>query len=286
LFLFRCPTAGKSIEGSFLDEHLAGDSTGAEVTYGIQGRVVVITGGGNGIGQGTALLFGREGAKVAVVDVDEAGGHETERLIANEGGQAFFVSADVSRDDEVKAMVNKVVQTYSRIDILFANAAIQLSRSVAETEEREWDRLHAVNLKGVFLCCKYALAVMQKQKKGAIVITSSGHANVTYPNCSAYAATKGALVAFMRGVALDYAADGIRANCVLPGTTDTRLVRNYIRDSSNPDATRRHLLDRIPLGHFATPEDIGRAVVFLASDHAAFITGTSLIVDGGQLAQG
>ncbi len=260
--------------------------TGAKLTYGLQDRVVVITGGGNGIGQGTALLFSREGSRVVVVDVDEAGGRQTERLIANEGGQAFFVCADVSRDDDVKMLMGRVAQTQGRIDVLFANAAIQLSKSVAETEEGDWDRLHAVNLKGVFLCCKYAVPVMQKQKKGAIVITSSGHANVTYPNCSAYAATKGALVAFMRGVALDYGGDGIRANCVLPGTTDTRLVQNYIRDSSDPDATQRRLLDRIPLGRFASPEDIGRAVVFLASDHAAFITGTSLIVDGGQLAQG
>jgi len=260
--------------------------TGAKLTYGIQDRVVIITGGGNGIGQGTALLFSREGARVVVVDVDEAGGRQTERLIANEGGHGFFVCADVSRDEDVKTLMGRVAQTQGGIDVLFANAAIQLSKSVAETEERDWDRLHAVNLKGVFLCCKYAVPVMQKQKKGAIVITSSGHANVTYPNCSAYAATKGALVAFMRGVALDYAADGIRANCVLPGTTDTRLVRNYIHESSDPNATRRRLLDRIPLGRFAKPEDIGRAVVFLASDHAAFITGTSLIVDGGQLAQG
>ena len=127
---------------------------------------------------------------------------------------------------------------------------------------------------------------MRRQGKGSIVITSSGHANITYPNCSAYAATKGALVAFMRGVALDYAADGIRANCVLPGTTDTRLVQQYIRDSGDPEDTRKRLIERIPLHRFATPEDIGRAVLFLASDHAAFITGTSLIVDGGQLARG
>jgi meso-butanediol dehydrogenase / (S,S)-butanediol dehydrogenase / diacetyl reductase len=256
------------------------------LTYGMQERVVVITGGGNGIGQGAALLFSREGARVVVVDIDEAGGNQTQGLIANEGGKALFFRVDVSREGEVRAMVDSVARTCGRIDILFANAAIQLSRSVVDTQEHEWDRLHDVNLKGVFLCCKYAVAVMQKQKKGAIVITSSGHANVTYPNCSAYAATKGALVAFMRGVALDYASDGIRANCVLPGTTDTRLVQGYINDSSDPEATRRRLIDRIPLKRFATPEDIGRAVVFLASDHAAFITGTSLIVDGGQLAQG
>jgi NAD(P)-dependent dehydrogenase (short-subunit alcohol dehydrogenase family) len=255
------------------------------VTYGFHDKVAVITGAGNGIGRGTALLFSREGARVVIIDIDEAAGRQTEHTIVDEGGQALFVRADVSRDGDVKAMVERATQNWGRIDVLFANAAIQLSKPLMDTQEEEWDRLHAVNLKGVFLCCKHVIEVMRKQKKGAIVITSSGHANVTYPNWSAYAATKGALVAFMRGVALDYAADGIRANCVLPGTTDTRLVQGYINESSDPGATRRHLIDRIPLKRFATPEDIGRAVLFLASDHAAFITGTSLIVDGGQLAQ-
>jgi NAD(P)-dependent dehydrogenase (short-subunit alcohol dehydrogenase family) len=259
---------------------------GARVTYGFTTRVVIVTGAGNGIGQGTARLFAAEGARVVVADVDEQAGRQTSELISRENGQALFVQVDVSQESEVERLMDHVLQTYGRIDVLFANAAIQLTRSVVETGEQEWDRLHAVNLKGVFLCCKHAIPSMRRQGKGSIVITSSGHANITYPNCSAYAATKGALVAFMRGVALDYAADGIRANCVLPGTTDTRLVQQYIRDSGDPEDTRKRLIERIPLHRFATPEDIGRAVLFLASDHAAFITGTSLIVDGGQLARG
>jgi NAD(P)-dependent dehydrogenase (short-subunit alcohol dehydrogenase family) len=258
----------------------------AKVTYGMQDRVIIITGAGNGIGQGTALLFSREGGRVVVADIDKTAGERTQRAIVDEGGKALFLQVDVSRGDEVKAMVASVVKSWGRIDILFANAAVQLSKPLGETEEREWDRLHDVNLKGVFLCCKHVMPIMQQQRKGSIVITSSGHANVTYPNWSAYAATKGALVSFMRSVALEYAADGIRVNCVLPGATDTRLVRTFIEESPEPEATRRRLIDRIPLKRLATPEDIGRAVVFLASDHAAFITGTSLIVDGGQLAQG
>ena len=127
---------------------------------------------------------------------------------------------------------------------------------------------------------------MQRQKQGAIVISSSGHAFATYPNCSAYAATKGGELAYMRGLALDYAKDGIRVNCIIPGATDTRLVRGYIEDSSNPEETRKRLLGSIPMGRLAKPEDVARGVLFLASDFASYVTGTSLAVDGGLLAQG
>jgi NAD(P)-dependent dehydrogenase (short-subunit alcohol dehydrogenase family) len=129
------------------------------------------------------------------------------------------------------------------------------------------------------------LPVMCKQRNGAIIITSSGHAFATYPNFSAYAATKGGELAFMRAVALDYARYGIRANCVIPGATETRLVNQYIDESENPEQTRSRLLDSIPLRRLARPEDIARAVLFLASDFASYITGTSLAVDGGLLAQ-
>jgi meso-butanediol dehydrogenase/(S,S)-butanediol dehydrogenase/diacetyl reductase len=254
--------------------------------WNMQGKLVVVTGAGNGIGRGTARLFSKEGAIVVLVDVDEAAGHDTQREITQEGGQALFLQVDVSRSEEVAKMAETVLKLHGHIDVLFANAAVQLSCPAADTEEQDWDRLHAINLKGVFLCCKHVIPAMRKQGKGAIVITSSGHALVTYPNCSAYASTKGALVALTRGLALDYASAGIRVNCVLPGTTDTRLVRDYIESSSDPQTTRHRLIERIPLGRFATPEDIGRAVLFLASDYASFITGTNLIVDGGQLAQG
>jgi NAD(P)-dependent dehydrogenase (short-subunit alcohol dehydrogenase family) len=141
-------------------------------------------------------------------------------------------------------------------------------------------------MKGVFLTCKYTIPVMQRQKKGAIVISSSGHAFATYPNCSAYAATKGGELAYMRGLALDYAKDGIRANCIIPGATDTRLVHGYIQDSPNPEETRQRLLGSIPMGRLAKPEEVARGVLFLASDFASYITGTSLSVDGGLMAQG
>jgi len=251
-----------------------------------EGKVVVITGAGSGIGRGAALLFAREGAKVVVIDWDAPAGEETSRLIATQGGEGFFLKADISASSEVQQAVVASVTRYGRIDVLFANAAVQSNKPVVETTEEDWERLHRVNLKGTFLCCKYVIPVMQKQRSGSIVISSSGHAFVTYPSSSAYAATKGGLVAFMRGVALDYAAEGIRVNCVVPGATDTPLLRNYLKVCPNPQAEEKRIIDSIPLRRFATPEDIAKAVRFLASSDAAYITGTWLAVDGGLMAQG
>jgi NAD(P)-dependent dehydrogenase (short-subunit alcohol dehydrogenase family) len=251
-----------------------------------EGKVVVITGAGSGIGRGAALLFAREGAKVVVIDWDAPAGEETSRLIATKGGEGVFLEADISASSEVQQAVAAIVTRYGRIDVLFANAAVQSNKPVVETTEEDWERLHRVNLKGTFLCCKYVIPVMQQQRSGSIVISSSGHAFVTYPSSSAYAATKGGLVAFMRGVALDYAAEGIRVNCVVPGATDTPLLRNYLNVCPNPQAEEKRIIDSIPLRRFATPEDIAKAVRFLASSDAAYITGTWLAVDGGLMAQG
>jgi NAD(P)-dependent dehydrogenase (short-subunit alcohol dehydrogenase family) len=255
------------------------------VDWGLKNKVVVITGAANGIGRATADVFAAEGAVVVLADVDHALAETASRDIEAAGGKAWAVQCDVSRGDSVKAMVEAVVQRFARIDVVHANAAIQINKEAIAVTEEEWDRLHGVNLKGVFLTCKYVIPVMQRQKKGAIVISSSGHAFATYPNSSAYAATKGGELAYMRGLALDYAKDGIRVNCIIPGATDTRLVRGYIEDSANPEETRKKLLESIPMRRLANPEEVGRGGLFLASDFANYITGTSLAVDGGLLAQ-
>lgn len=253
--------------------------------WGIQNKVVIITGGANGIGRATANVFAAEGAVVVLADVDYGLAGHAAREIEATGGKAWAVWCDVSRVESVSAMVEGVVQRFARIDVVHANAAIQINKEAIAVTEEEWDRLHGVNLKGVFLTCKYVIPVMQRQNKGAIIISSSGHAFATYPNSSAYAATKGGELAYMRGLALDYAKDGIRVNCIIPGATDTRLVRGYIEDSSNPEETRRRLLESIPMRRLAKPEEVAQGVLFLASDFAAYITGTSLAVDGGLLAQ-
>ena len=253
--------------------------------WGLKDKVVVITGAANGIGRATAAVFAAEGATVVLADIDYALAEKGAGEIESAGGKAWAVRCDVSRGESVKAMVDAIVQRFSRIDIAHANAAVQINKEAIAVTEEEWDRLHGVNLKGVFLTCKYIIPVMQIQRKGAIVISSSGHAFATYPNSSAYAATKGGELAYMRGLALDYAKDGIRVNCIIPGATDTRLVRGYIESASDPEQTRKKLMDSIPMGRLARPEEVGRGVLFLASDFAGYITGTSLAVDGGLLAQ-
>ena len=248
-------------------------------------KVVIITGGANGIGRATAELFAAQGARVVVADIETEPAEQVAREIAQKGGAALAVECDVSNRQSVQEMVRGVVERFGRVDVLHANAAVQINKAAIEISEEEWDLLHRVNLKGVFLVCKYVIPIMREQKKGAIIITSSGHAFATYQNCSAYAATKGGELAYMRGLALDYARDGIRANCVIPGATDTRLVQGYIDDSNDPQETRRRLLASIPLERLAKPRDIAQAVLFLASEYADYITGTSLTVDGGLLAQ-
>ena len=253
--------------------------------WGMEDKVVVITGAAHGIGRATAAVFSAEGAIAILADIEHAAAAEAAREIVAGGGKACAIDCNVSQGESVRRMVAFVMERFGRIDVLHANAAIQINKEAVEISEEEWDSLHGVNLRGVFLTCKHVIPVMRTQRKGAIVITSSGHAFATYPNCSAYAATKGGELAYMRGLALDYARDGIRVNCVIPGATDTRLVQGYINDSENPDETRKRLLESIPLRRLATPEEIGRAVLFLASDYAGYITGTSLAVDGGLLAQ-
>jgi meso-butanediol dehydrogenase/(S,S)-butanediol dehydrogenase/diacetyl reductase len=254
--------------------------------WNLEGRTAIVTGAGNGIGRGTAELLATAGARVVVADIEESAASEVCASITTAGGMAIPFVADLSSPPEAQAMIDTALAAFGSVDILFANAAIQMVKPAAEMTDAEWDRLMAVNLKAVFLCCRAAIAPMKAARRGSIVITSSGHAFATYPGFSAYAATKGGAVAFMRGLALDYGPDGIRSNCVIPGATDTRLLQAYFAESSDPAAARSQMERSIALRRLATPTDIGKAVLFLASDHSSYITGTCLAVDGGLMAQG
>ncbi|OGO35467.1 MAG: hypothetical protein A2147_04740 [Chloroflexi bacterium RBG_16_57_8] len=247
----------------------------------LKDKVAVVTGAGSGIGRAIAELFGREGAKVVVADITDESGRETARLIENEGGQALFVHADVSRSDEVKAMVTATVQTYGRLDIVVNNAAyMHDSRersSVTGTTEEEWDLSMGVTLDGVFRVSKYALPEMIKGGGGAIVNVASIVAAVVVPNLAAYCTAKAGMVQLTKSLALDYGAANIRANAVCPGIIATPGSAPELED---PDR-RRFLLSRTILDRPGLPEEVAYAALFLASEESSYVTGSVLMVDGG-----
>jgi NAD(P)-dependent dehydrogenase (short-subunit alcohol dehydrogenase family) len=250
----------------------------------LAGKVALITGGGSGIGRATALLFARDGAAVAVVDLDGARAQVVAREIDAEGGQALAVRCDVSQAADCQRAVQETVAAFGRLDILFNNAGIIRRASVLELTEEEWDRAMAVNVKSVFLLSRYAIPIMAQGGGGAIVNTGSGWGLVGGRNAVSYCASKGAVVNMTRAMALDHAGQNIRVNCVCPGDTDTGMLRSEAQQlGAATEAFLAEAADR-PLRRIGKPEDIAQAVLYLASEASSFVTGTTLVVDGGGLA--
>jgi NAD(P)-dependent dehydrogenase (short-subunit alcohol dehydrogenase family) len=250
------------------------------------GRVALVTGGASGIGRVTAQIFAREGAKVIVAtDANIKGGEETVETIKKAGGEAAFVKCDVSIASDVEALVAKCVTLYGRLDYAFNNAGIgpDVKRvpvvNIVDCPEEIWDRTIAINLKGVFLCMKYEMRQMLKQKYGVIVNTSSVGALKPVPGFCAYNASKSGLLGLTKTAALEGAASGIRVNTILPGPTDRTLLFKYLTGAS-PEV-KQEMMNMIPLKRVAQPEDMAEAVVWLCSDEASFITGHVMPVDGG-----
>ena len=239
-------------------------------------KVAVVTGGASGIGRACAVAFAREGAKVAVVDRSPEIGRETVALIGERGGEAVFLQADVTEEEQVQTAMAQAAEILGGIDVLHCNAGVAVRKRVSEQDVEGWDRCMAVNVRGVFLSSKYALPYML-DKGGSIVHTSSVTGIVGVRSRAAYSATKGAIVALTRNMALDYARYHIRVNCVCPGFTRTPLLDALLED---PEKVGR-LVKLHPLGRLGTPEDIASAVLFLASEQASWITGQALAVDGG-----
>lgn len=247
----------------------------------LDGKVAIITGAGSGIGRATALLFAREGARVVVADVVEAAGRETVAQIEASGGEAAFVRVDVSQAAEVENMVRVAVDRFGGLDVLFNNAGLTIPAMVTETSEEVWDKSIDVNLKGVMLGCKYAIPEMLKRGGGAIINTASMLGLVASPRQAPYSAAKGGVVLLTKQVAIDYAHANIRVNCICPSEVNTPMHRKFIEETPDPEATRRRLLERIPLNRVAEPEELASVALFLASADSSYITGVALPVDGG-----
>jgi NAD(P)-dependent dehydrogenase (short-subunit alcohol dehydrogenase family) len=246
-------------------------------------KVCVITGGGSGIGRATALLFAQEGAQLVVADKRNAQAVVTE--CADKGAQAMAVEADVAVAADVRRMIEAAVERFRRLDVLINNAGYGITGSVVDTDEEAWDALMAVNVRGVFLCSKYAIPVMKRSGGGTIVNTASVVAAVGIGNRAAYCASKGAVAALTRAIAIDHVGDGIRCNAIAPGTIDTPYFDDIVRKSADAAATRKALAARQLLGRLGTPEEIAAGILFLASDESRFATGTILTLDGGMTAQ-
>lgn len=245
------------------------------------GKTAIITGGGGGIGRATAIRFAKEGARVAVADIDSAIGEETVRLIKEEGGEALFVKTDVTDSEQIKALINTTTNTFGALHIMFNNAGVGNSEVLSvDLSEDEWDRVIDINLKGVFLGIKYAVPELIKAGGGAIINTSSLLGLKGQKYVSAYNASKAGVVMLTQNASLEYGKYNIRVNAIAPGVIDTPIINHWKQDERKwPIISRANALRRI-----GTPDEVANAVLFLASDEASFITGTTLSVDGGGLA--
>lgn len=254
------------------------------MTRRLEGKVALVTGAGSGIGQATALRFAEEGAAVGVLDVAANAAALTAMMIDKEGGAALALAADVTRADEVTDAVDALVAEHGALHVLYNNAGIGSVGSVAVAEEDDWDRCFAVNVKGTYLCSKAALRHMAGGS--AIVNQASVSALVGVPNFAAYCAAKGAVVALTRSMAVDLAPEGIRVNAICPGTVYTPLMEPMLTARGDGDLQRglEKTLVKYPLGRLGTPEDIANVALFLASDEAAFLTGSLITPDGGMTA--
>jgi meso-butanediol dehydrogenase / (S,S)-butanediol dehydrogenase / diacetyl reductase len=251
----------------------------------LEDKVCIITGGGSGIGRATALLFADEGARLVIADKRAAAAQAVAAECTGKGAQAIAVEADVARAADVKRMIEAAVARFRRLDVLVNNAGYGIAGSVLETDEDAWDALMAVNVRGVFLCSKYAIPAMKANGGGVIVNTASVVAAVGIANRAAYCASKGAVAALTRAIAVDHVGDGIRCNAIAPGTIDTPYFDEILKKSADPAATRKALAARQLLGRLGTPAEIAAGILFLASDESRFATGTILTLDGGMTAQ-
>ncbi|MCX7380842.1 MAG: SDR family NAD(P)-dependent oxidoreductase [Alphaproteobacteria bacterium] len=251
----------------------------------LAGRVAVVTGAGAGIGAACARAYAAQGARVVLGDIDADAGAATVAAISEAGGEAHFRRLDVADSAGCEALVAWTVATFGTIDIMHANAGIELCRSVWDTTDAEWDRVIAVNLSGSFYCARAAMRAMRAAgRPGAVLLTASPHAFMTSREIAAYAASKGGQVALMRALALEGAPFGIRVNAILPGAIETPMLHREAASTNDPAALLATFAAAQPMGRLGQPEDVAKVAAFLVSDAASFVTGTCLAADGGLMA--
>jgi NAD(P)-dependent dehydrogenase (short-subunit alcohol dehydrogenase family) len=246
----------------------------------LKDRVAVITGSGSGIGRASAIEFARDGASVVVADINFSGARETADRIEQLGGKAHAVETDVSNPESVRNLVREALRVFSKVNILFNNAAIQVNKTVEDTTVEEWNREMSVNVGGVFLCSKFLMPHL-RATKGTIVNMSSVNGFFVEPMCAGYCATKAAIIGLTKAMAIDHGKEGIRVNCICPGYIDAGLAEGYFQAQPDPAAARAAAGKLHALWRIGRPEEVGRLAVFLASDDASFVTGSAYVVDGG-----
>ena len=250
----------------------------------LKGRICLITGAARGIGATTARRFAQEGAAVALVDVKDELGRKVTADIKRKGGRALYLHCDVTNAREVEAMVATVLKNFKTIDVLFNNAGTAIEGLVDKLSETDWDKTFSINVKSMFLCSKYVIPILRRKGGGVIINQASESGVVGFPMHPAYCASKGAVINLTRSMALGHAVDKIRVNCICPGTIPTPLYHEFVAQLPNKDEVEDLLKREHPLG-LGTEEDIANAALFLASDESRYMTGASLIVDGGYTAK-
>ncbi len=243
----------------------------------LKDKVAIVTGAGRGIGRGIAEVFAAEGAKVVIATLELSEGQETLEAIRNAGGEAVAVQTDVSQEASVKAMVDKTIETYGRIDTLVNNAGITVFKSIFEVTLEDWNKVIGIDLLGVFLCSKYA-AFEMRSSGGSIINISSNHAIATIPNAEMYAAAKGGVNAMTRSMALSLGQYGIRVNAIMPGFTETPHYHQWMKDKA-ASGVQEEVLSLHATGHITTPKEIGKLAAYLASDDSISMTGAELLMD-------